>query len=314
MEGVTAGQFQHIGDGVYVLRDDESIQVDVKEPSRPVEDALARHNLFCANLGSFYYQLRKRAGLLGTGPRGSHSPATRDTPWHRAVREMNELLRLIASNIEQGRVELAESNLGAINDVVAKLLAAGHEWLKKFKPLVEKRAQIEQQISVLEKELGDRVQLAREFTSEQIDQLVSMNVISEKDAQAAKELQALTTELDEVNRHLRAIATRRQARRTVSRSGTKVRIADLLQEGIIAPGTMFRLRQTGTDAIVTDSGQLDVEGTRFDSPSGAAKAVLDRAANGWREWTFQDSDRRWKAIDELRRRLLNEWAKKSQIR
>jgi len=230
------------------------------------------------------------------------------------VREMNELLKLITSNIEQGRVELAESNLEAIDDVVAKLLAAGHEWLKRFKPLVEKRAQIQQQMNVLEKELGDRVPLAREFTSEQIDQLVSMGVISKKDAQAAKQFQALRTELDEVNRPLGATRARTQARGTVSGSDKRGRMADLLREGVIVPGTVFRLRQTGTDAILTDSGQLDVEGTRFDSPSGAAEAVLDRAANGWREWTFQDSNGRWKAIDDLRQRLLNEQAKKSQVR
>lgn len=306
MRRVTAGQFRHIGDGVYALTDDETIQVDVREPSSAVGDVLATNNLFCGNLGSFYYQLRKRAGLLGTGRRGARSPATKDTPWHRAASEMSELLRLITSNMEQGRVELAESNLRAINDVVAKLLTAGHEWLKNFKPLIEKRTQVQQQIAVLEKELGDRVQLAREFTLEQIDQLVSMSVISEKDAQAARQLQALKTELDEVDRHLRATTTPTQARRSVSRSGTRVRIADLLHEGVIVPGTVFRLRQIGTDAIVTDSGQFDVEGTRFDSPSGAAEAVLDRAANGWREWTFQDSDGRWKPIDELRQRLLNE--------
>jgi len=80
MRKVTAGQFRHIGDGVYVLTDDESIRVDVKEPSRAVGDVLARNNLFCANLGSFYYQLRKRAGLLGTGRRGSGSLAIKDTP------------------------------------------------------------------------------------------------------------------------------------------------------------------------------------------------------------------------------------------
>lgn len=305
MRKVTASQFRHIGDGVYALRDDESIRVDVKEPSRSVGDVLASNDLWCTNLGSLYYQLRKQAGLLGTGRRRPRSLAAKDTLWHRAVSEMNELLTLITSNMEQGRVELAESNIGAIHDVIAKLLEAGHEWLKQFKPLVEERTQIQQQISVLEKELGASAQLAREFTLEQIDQLVSMNVISEKDAQAAKRLQALRTKLDEVDKGLRAATTRRQTRTSVSRSGKRVRIADLLQEGVIAPGTMFRLMQTGTNAIVTDSGQLDVKGNRFDSPSAAASAILDRTASGWREWEFQDSDGRWKPIDELRQRLLD---------
>jgi len=306
MRRVTASQFQHIGDGVYALKGDESIRVDVKEPGRAVGDALARNDLFCAHLGGFYNQLRKRAGLLGTGRRGSRSSAAKNTPWHRAVSEMNELLTLITSNIEQGRVELAESNLGAIHDVVAKLLEAGHDWLKKFKPLVEERTQIQQQISVLEKELGNLAQLAREFTSGQIEQLVSMNAISKRDAQAAKRLQALKTELDEVDRRLHDTTARRQARTSGNRSGTRrVRITDLLQEGIIVPGTAFRLTRIGTDAIVTDSGQLDVEGNRFDSPSAAATALLDRSANGWTEWTFQDNDGRWKPIDELRQRLLS---------
>ena len=82
-----------------------------------------------------------------------------------------------------------------------------------------------------------------------------------------------------------------------------MRIADLLREGIIAPGMMFRLRRIGTNAVVTDSGLLDVQGDLYDSPSRAAEAILHRATNGWQAWEFQDSAGRWKPIDELRQRL-----------
>ena len=201
MRKVTAGQFRDIGDGVYTLRDDESIRVDVKEPSRAVGAVLSRHDLVCTNLGSFYYQLRKRAGLVGTRQR-ERRPAAKRTAWHRALNQMSELLALITSNMHQGRMELVEGNLGAIHEVVARLLEAGHEWLQQFGPLVEERARLERGIGVLARELGDRGQLAREFTPAQIEQLVSMNVISERDAQVATELRDLEFKLDELNRSL----------------------------------------------------------------------------------------------------------------
>ena len=197
-------------------------------------------------------------------------------------------------------MELAESNLGAIHNVVARLIEVGHNWVKEFKPLVEEKAQIEGQINELVNELGERNKLAQ-FPPQEIDQLMSMGLISEGEAQKAKQLQILRTELTKVEARLRTSKVR--IRTHVSRRGRRIKLADLLQEGIIAPGMKFRLRPAGTLAIVTDTGQLDVEGDCFDTPSAAATALLGRSANGWREWTFQDDDGRWKAIDELRQRL-----------
>lgn len=305
MRKVTASQFLHIGDGVCALRDDESIRVDIKEPSRVVEDTLARNHLFCANLGSFYYQLRKRAGLLGTGRRGSRSPAIKDTLWHRAVSDMNELLALITSNIEQGRVELAESNLEAIYDVAKRLIEAGQEYVGRFKPLVEEKKQIKEEINALESHLSDRVKLAFEFTPEQIDHLVSMNFISERDAQAAKQLQILRARLSQVEERLRLVMDRRPAR-TRRRLGKRVRLADLLQTGIIAPGTVFRLRGTEILGTIMDSGQLEVAGKLFDAPSPAAEEVLGGSRAGWHYWEFQDTDGKWKLINELRQGLTRD--------
>ncbi len=63
---VTAGMFQHIGNGIYHLEDDPTKVIDVKESSRIVKDALHRHGLSTQNIGSFYWYLRKKAGLLNT--------------------------------------------------------------------------------------------------------------------------------------------------------------------------------------------------------------------------------------------------------
>lgn len=304
MQRVTAGQFRHLGDGRYAFKDAADIQLDVKTPSRVVGDVLARNSLFCSNLGSFYYQLRKRAGLLGTGQSSSRGSVTKNPPWEQAVSGMYELLTLITSNMEHGQVELVESNLGAIHDLVARLLDAGQEWLRLFKPLVERRKHLRQEIDVLEKELGDHAQLVYEFTLDQVDRLATMGLISESDAQASRRLSFLKTELEELHEQFHHGLSGGLAPSPTSRSAERVRMVDLLQRGIIVPGMMFRLKQTGAVATVTDTGQLDVEGTLFDSPSAAGGAVLNRSSSGWREWEFQDADGCWKAVDELRQRLL----------
>lgn len=54
-----------------------------------------------------------------------------------------------------------------------------------------------------------------------------------------------------------------------------------------------RLRRNGT---------IRCGGRAFDSPSLAAAAVVGRAANGWRFWTFERSPGQWVRLAELRRR------------
>lgn len=61
---VTAGMFKHIGGGIFVLKTDESVRLDLNKSSREVEATLKKHGLGTENLGGFYYQLRTKAGLI----------------------------------------------------------------------------------------------------------------------------------------------------------------------------------------------------------------------------------------------------------
>lgn len=67
----------------------------------------------------------------------------------------------------------------------------------------------------------------------------------------------------------------------------EVRLADLVASGLLASGTHLTPRKKEHAhkqvAVLTD-GRLDVDGTIYDSPSGAAHALTGRPTNGW--WFF----------------------------
>lgn len=64
---VTARMFKHIGKGIFVLEADERVRLDLNKPSREVEEELKKHGLGTQNIGGFYYNLRRKAGLLHKG-------------------------------------------------------------------------------------------------------------------------------------------------------------------------------------------------------------------------------------------------------
>lgn len=75
--------------------------------------------------------------------------------------------------------------------------------------------------------------------------------------------------------------------RAEGRPKRRVTLADLIGAGILAPGVVLYARPKsveGKQAIVLPDGRIDIDGSQFDSPSGAARSLSNRNANGW--WFF----------------------------
>ena len=78
-------------------------------------------------------------------------------------------------------------------------------------------------------------------------------------------------------------------------------LRDLILSGALAAGTTLLPARDGFDA----TGELNVDGTitvddmTYDSPSGAARAVIGYAVNGWRFW-LADTPQGLRRLDDLR--------------
>jgi hypothetical protein len=74
----------------------------------------------------------------------------------------------------------------------------------------------------------------------------------------------------------------------ISTSGTRVKVADLVQAGLIRPGQVLFARtqaHLGAQAIVSEDGGIFIEDRRFETPSAAAKAVTKTQSEaGWWFW------------------------------
>jgi superfamily II DNA or RNA helicase len=90
--------------------------------------------------------------------------------------------------------------------------------------------------------------------------------------------------------------------------GRRVRVADLLSGGFLAPGAYLRYkpRQRGgpiTTATITEEGAiLLLDGRQFRSPSAAASAVAGYPLDGWHAWVTEEEDA---TLDDLRQALLD---------
>ena len=90
--------------------------------------------------------------------------------------------------------------------------------------------------------------------------------------------------------------------------GRRVRVADLLSGGFLAPGTYLRykLRQRAgpitTATIAEDGAILLLDGREFRSPSAAASAVAGYPLDGWHAWVTEEEDA---TLDDLRQALLD---------
>jgi len=78
-----------------------------------------------------------------------------------------------------------------------------------------------------------------------------------------------------------------------------IELKHLLQAGLLSVGTALTApngKDHDTGGVVLAGGRIEVEGKIFDSPSGAARHVRGRAANGWTFWRVPDGRR----LEDLR--------------
>jgi hypothetical protein len=90
------------------------------------------------------------------------------------------------------------------------------------------------------------------------------------------------------------LAKRRRKRKMVKRP----------LRGVFPRGKVIYASYKGKDykAWVRTNGGIRFNGQTYDSPSGAAKAILDRGAvNGWRFWKYKDKDGNLVMLRDLRR-------------
>jgi hypothetical protein len=69
-----------------------------------------------------------------------------------------------------------------------------------------------------------------------------------------------------------------------------VELADLMAAGLLDEGVTLYARGrrvAGRTATVLSDGSLDVDGVRYQSPSGAARAVTGTSVNGWWFWVLE---------------------------
>jgi len=82
-------------------------------------------------------------------------------------------------------------------------------------------------------------------------------------------------------------------------------LKDLLEAGLLKTGAKIRPVSSNYDAssTVAADGRLALGGQMFNTPSGAAVAVVGRPENGWTFWAVPSGDGSLVPLDELRRRL-----------
>ena len=78
--------------------------------------------------------------------------------------------------------------------------------------------------------------------------------------------------------------------------------ADLLS-ALISNRTKLKGRYKGKNYIATlrKNGKIQYGGILYDSPSSAASAVTNYAMNGWKFWTYRDSNNGWVPLNRLKR-------------
>jgi alkylated DNA nucleotide flippase Atl1 len=88
-----------------------------------------------------------------------------------------------------------------------------------------------------------------------------------------------------------------------TRSSSALTVGDLVIARHLAAGTTLRLGRaefSDVTATVCDNGDIEVDGVRHGSPSGAASVVMRRPTNGWYDWVLEDGRR----LDDVRSAYL----------
>jgi len=93
-----------------------------------------------------------------------------------------------------------------------------------------------------------------------------------------------------------AFAKNRRRKKTASTKGT------LVLAGSVERRLVLKAEYKGERYLATlrKDGHIFYQGTLYDSPTAAAKAVVGRAANGWHFWKYKTANG-WVQLSELRR-------------
>jgi hypothetical protein len=99
-----------------------------------------------------------------------------------------------------------------------------------------------------------------------------------------------------------------QTEGTERRPARQVELADIMAAGLLDDGVTLYARGrrvAGRTATVLSDGSLDVDGARYSSPSGAARAVSGTNVNGWWFWLLEPKSTRslsdlWRAYVDQR--------------
>ena len=90
---------------------------------------------------------------------------------------------------------------------------------------------------------------------------------------------------------------------STARRHYSVRITDLLDADLITPGTVVINPTDDVEATVRTDGSFELDGTVYDSPSGASDAAHGGGTNGWNYW-FADTPDGLRSLASLREDLL----------
>ena len=87
----------------------------------------------------------------------------------------------------------------------------------------------------------------------------------------------------------------------------RVEVADLIGAGMLEPGaTLYARRKKHSDrtATVLPDGRIDVDGTSYATPSGAATAISGKRENGW--WFFLVNQAGRRSLSDLWREYVDQ--------
>ena len=124
--------------------------------------------------------------------------------------------------------------------------------------------------------------------------------MSEKAMAEIRELMGRTRKEDKAREAARKAAATRKARQ----AETKGRARKAPLKGLLKQKSLRGTYKGRTYyAWVYSSGRIKLKhtGKLYDSPSGAAAAVIGRAVDGWHWWRFKDKNAEWVKLDQLRR-------------
>ncbi|ALA59733.1 GmrSD restriction endonuclease domain-containing protein [Nitrospira moscoviensis] len=99
------------------------------------------------------------------------------------------------------------------------------------------------------------------------------------------------------------------SREHVKRRKKKIKLADLINAGVLSPGMpLFPRKKKHSDKVATllSDGQVEVDGVVYESPSPAASKIVGHQTNGW--WFFLVDQASRRSLRMVRRDYINNLA------